>query len=107
MASKKVKYRIIHQNGIAVYFNVIDSELMPLANFDVAYRWFKEGVLTTTSELEILELIKDPGIEEKYKKFLDEEKQIIASYMRKKTKETTETSGPHALRHGRQARIPF
>jgi len=89
MGSKKENYRIIHQNGVAVYFHVIDSELMPLANFDVAYRWFKEGVLTTTSELDILELIKNPGIEERYRKFLEEERQIVATYLRRKTKEAS------------------
>lgn len=77
MASTKVNYRILHENGAAVYFQVIDSNLIPLANFAVAYGWFNERALTTASELDMLELINDPRIMRTYEKFLDEERKIF------------------------------
>lgn len=77
MGSTKMNYRILHENGVATYFHVIDSTLMPLANFDVAYRWYKEKVLTVASELDMFELINNPKIKEAYERFLDEEKRIF------------------------------
>jgi len=77
MGSTKMNYRILHENGVATYFHVIDSALMPLANFDVAYRWYKEKALTAASELDMIELMNNPKIKEAYEKFLDEEKRIF------------------------------
>ncbi len=79
MGSTKVNYRILHENGVATYFHVIDSNLIPFGNFEIAFKWYNEGVLTVTSELEMSELIKDPKIKEAYEKFLDEEKRIISA----------------------------
>jgi hypothetical protein len=77
MGSTKVNYRTLHENGTAIYFHVIDSNLMPLVNFDIAYRWYNERVLTNASELDMTELINDPKIKDTYEKFLDEEKRIF------------------------------
>ena len=84
MQSKKESYRILHQNGVATNFHVIDSDMVPFANFDIAYRWYKEGVLTLKSELEISEIMSDPKVEERYSKFLAEEHQIILARQKKR-----------------------
>ncbi len=75
-------YHIVHQDGSAVNFYLIDSEAIPLSSFDTAYKWFQRGSLTIGSELDILEIIKDPGVEDRYRKFLDEENTIISSRCR-------------------------
>jgi hypothetical protein len=84
MGSTKVNYRVLHESGVATYFHVIDSNLIPFGNFEIAFKWYNEGALTTTSELEMSELIRDPKIMEAYEKFLDEEKRIIAARSRNK-----------------------
>ena len=71
-------YHIVHQDGSAVNFHIIDSEVIPLSNFDTAYKWFQRGSLTAGSELDLLEIIRDPEVEDKYRKFLDEENTIIS-----------------------------
>ncbi len=71
MESKKESFRIVHRNGVATYFHVVDSDMSPIANFDIAYRWYKEGSLTIKSELEIFQLMNNPDIKEKYEKFLE------------------------------------
>lgn len=80
----KYYYHIVHQDGSAVNFHLIDAEAIPFASFDTAYKWFQRGSLTAGSELEILEIIKDPEVEDRYRKFLDEENTIISSGCRVK-----------------------
>jgi len=79
MAPKKDYYRIVHQDGVATYFHAIDSELIPLANFEIALQWYRERALTVRSELDVLEILRNPDIEKKYRRFLEEENEIISA----------------------------
>lgn len=70
-------YRILHEDGVATRFQVIDLTLVPLANFEIAYKWYREGVLTGTSARQIEELLEDPAIKQKYKSFLNEQNKVF------------------------------
>lgn len=77
MTEKKSYYVFINKDGNITAFHLFESTLIPVSNFQLALKWYKDKALMGTSHKEMELLLSDYAIRKRYEPLLDDEDKIV------------------------------